>query len=121
LPQDENRVAMTLGKTQDERMNQYPPKLCPRFDACSVNNCPVDPAYPTLFVDPKDKAKVCPMEKGVRLRIAVSFPFLLPMLGHTTREWAGKQRYDSLSPAVKAQMAKQCRDNLSLQRPIKQP
>ena len=100
-------------------MNQYPPKLCSRFDSCSVNNCPVDPVYPGLYIHPDDSAKVCPMEKGVRLRIAAKFPGLFPMLGHTVREWGAKQRYDALSPDVKTQMAERCRTNLARLRPDK--
>lgn len=87
-------------------------KLCSRWDACSVNNCPLEPEYPNLITDPNDKEKACTVEKGVRTRAAAKFPGILKYGGLTTREWAGKQRYDALTPAVKSQMAERGRERL---------
>ena len=89
-----------------------PPSLCPRFDRCSVNNCPLDPVFPNLPVLPGDKEKVCPMEKGVRARIGAQFPELLKMGGLTQREWLAKQRYERLPVAVKVQMAERGKEAL---------
>ncbi len=95
-------------------MNQiYPPSLCPRFDRCSVNNCPLDPNYPNLLVNPLDKEKKCPMEKGVRSRIGNQFPELLPMLGLTRAEWGNTQAYLKKPLAVRTALAEKAQDSLN--------
>lgn len=91
---------------------EHPPKLCPRFDSCSVNNCPLGPAYPNRLVHPDDNQKSCPMEKSVRARIAKRFPGLLPMQGLTRPEYAGKMAFDQKPVALKCQLAQQGRDSL---------
>ena len=45
---------------------------------------------------------------------------MIPMLGHTIREWAAKLRYDALPVAVKTQMAEQGRERLRILRASKQ-
>lgn len=97
-----------------------PAKLCPRFLSCSVNNCPLDSAYPNAFIHPLDSHKSCPMEKNVRIRIASQFPpSILLHSGLTLSEASAKTRYDALPAAVKTQMANRCRDNLKRLRPDK--
>lgn len=102
-------------------MHQTQPSLdCPRYDRCSVNNCPLDTSYPNLFVDLNDAHQKCPMEKNVRIRISSQYPGLLKHGGLTTREASAKARYDALPPAVKADMANRGRDRLKLLRAYKQ-
>lgn len=78
-----------------------PYELCPRFEKCCVNACPLHPDYQKLKVlhaaiaaDPEQK---CKMEKKVRQRLGVS----LPWKGMTDNEIAGKKRFDALSPEQK--------------------
>ncbi len=80
----------------------YPPSECPRYDRCSVNLCPLDPEMESRTVHEEDKEQKCPMEKRVRLRIGSKYPDLLPLGGLTAREHSAKARWDSMSPAEKA-------------------
>jgi len=82
---------------------------CPRFNACSVNNCPLDP-HPA---NPGDKQTVCKMEKAVRQRIAAKHPGQLANGGLTAREAAGKRTFDKLPLAVKSQLAATGKSNLA--------
>lgn len=98
-----------------------PARLCSRYERCSVNNCPLDPGYPNLLVGPDDREKSCPMEKGVRIRAASQFPpGTLPYSGLTLREHTAKARYDSLSLAVRTQMANDGRERLKRLREAKE-
>jgi len=81
-------------------------RLCSRWDSCSVNNCPLDPFYPNRVVCRDDKERVCPVEKGVRLRAAAQFPGVLRFAGLTSREFKAKARWDNLSDAVKVSRLK---------------
>lgn len=74
-----------------------PFKKCPRYAKCSVNNCPLHPEYPDLYIDPEDLEKKCTMEKPVRTRIAAELPGILKYEGLTPREYSAKKRWDSLS------------------------
>lgn len=79
-------------------------RLCPRFHTCSVNPCPLDEGYLNQFVDRNDKEKQCPMEKGVRLRIAATAPGTLRLSGLTPAEHAGKLAYEQKPVAVRRAM-----------------
>jgi len=76
-------------------------KLCPRWNRCSVNGCPLD----NHGSHPLDKAGACTMEKALRLRIASQFPGMIPRDGLTTREWAGRAVYERLPAATKLRLA----------------
>ena len=94
-----------------------PATLCPRFLRCSVNNCPLDSAYPTLFVDPSDQEKSCPMEKNVRTRIANQFPpGVLQYSGLNVREYTARKRFEALPVALRNEMANRGREALKRQR-----
>jgi hypothetical protein len=95
-------------------MNPEPYQLCPRFDHCSVNSCPLDPIQ--RGTHPQDKERKCTIEKQVRLRISKSFPGLLPKDGLTAAEWSGKQSYERKPLAVKINMAQMGKDALSRHR-----
>lgn len=98
-----------------------PSSLCPRFLNCSVNNCPLDLAYPTLPTDEFDTQKSCPMEKNVRIRIASQFlPGTLKHDGMTVREYAARRRFDSLSLDVRTRMANEGRERLKRYRKDKE-
>jgi hypothetical protein len=84
-------------------------KQCPRWSRCSVNNCPLD----AHMTHPDDKERKCPMEKGVRVRIAAKYPGELPMHGMTTREWAGKAAFDSKPLAVRLAMIEKGKASLA--------
>lgn len=70
---------------------------CPRFKNCSVNNCPLHPAYPDLPIDPAYRESKCTMEKQVRTRIAAEFPGVLRYEGMTPKEYIARQRWERLS------------------------
>ena len=77
-------------------MIKYPYHECSRFLKCSVNNCPLHPAFPELYIDPDDFQVKCKVEKEVRFRIGSKYPDLLRYQGLTPQEWAGKKRFESL-------------------------
>jgi hypothetical protein len=76
---------------------KYPYPECPRFKKCSVNNCPLHPSFPELFIDPNDFQVKCKLEKEVRFRIGSKYPGILKYQGLTPQEWAGKKRFESLT------------------------
>lgn len=78
-------------------MTNKPHHECPRFQKCSVNRCPLHPLYPNLPIDPEDRETKCTMEKQVRYRIGSKYPDVLKFQGLTSKEWAGKQRFDNLT------------------------
>jgi hypothetical protein len=82
---------------------------CPRFNTCSVNNCPLDP-HPNHSADQQTK---CKMEKSVRQRIAAKYHGQLANGGLTAREAAGARIYASLPYAVKSHLAKTGKDNVA--------
>lgn len=75
--------------------------LCPRWDGCSVNACPLDPHPP----HPLDKEPRCTMEKNVRVRIAAQFPGMIPRGGLSVREYTAAQSYARLPLPTKLMMA----------------
>lgn len=82
---------------------------CPRFSACSVNNCPLDPH----MTHPGDKQTKCKMEKAVRQRIAAKYPGQLANGGLTAREAAGTRTFERLPYAVKSHLTATGKDNLA--------
>lgn len=72
--------------------NRTAAKLCPRWDHCSVNACPLD----NHGTHPLDRQSRCTMEKGVRVRIASQFPGMIPRDGLSAREYAGRAVYGRL-------------------------
>lgn len=97
----------------------WPQTECPRYERCSVNHCPLDPEQDQHLSHPLDKEQKCPMEKPVRFKIGQKYPDLLPMLGLTAREWAGKQAFDRLSLADKAALAQKGKESLERHRKTK--
>lgn len=73
-----------------------PYKNCPRYAKCSVNNCPLHPDYPNLYIAEGDKDKKCGIAKAIRTRISANFPGVLKLEGLTPKEhqarkvWLGK-------------------------------
>lgn len=82
-------------------MTPKPYRECPRFDKCSVNNCPLGEAYPANVVDEGDKEQKCTLEKQVRFRIGSKYPDILKYQGLTIREWTGRQNFDKLTEPEK--------------------
>lgn len=68
---------------------------CPRFQTCSVNNCPLHPDYPDLAVSPLDPERRCILGKTRRLQIAGRYQGVLRFGGLKAREFHTKQRLDS--------------------------
>ena len=88
-------------------------RQCPRFDRCSVNNCPLDEAYPNRYVDPDDKEKRCPMEKGVRLRIAATAPGTHRLSGLTAAEYSATLAFERKPVAVRLAMIEKGKASLA--------
>ncbi|KPQ43391.1 MAG: hypothetical protein MPEBLZ_02057 [Candidatus Methanoperedens nitroreducens] len=89
-----------------------PNRECSRFDKCSVNNCPLIPEYPAKVIDEADREQKCTMEKQVRFRIGSQYPNLLKFQGLTSKEWSGKQRFDSMTPEQKEQIRQKAKERL---------
>ncbi len=86
-------------------MIKYPGHECPRFLKCSVNNCPLHPQYPDLYIDIDDKQKECSLAKTIRVEIGSKYPEL-KYQGMTPREWGATKRYESFSSDEKENLAK---------------
>ena len=79
----------------------YPSKECPRYLACLVNHCPLDPEQDQHQAHSGDQQQKCPMEKRVRARIGIKYPELLPLGGLTPREAGFAARWSNLTAAQK--------------------
>ena len=62
---------------------------CPRFNRCSVNNCPLSFSYP-LFKYPEDRETRCSLAKSIRVRIGSKYE--LKYQGMTAKEWGATKR-----------------------------
>jgi hypothetical protein len=91
-----------------------PERECPRWEKCSVNQCPLDAMARERH--PLDKEQKCPMEKQVRQRIGAKYPELLPMGGLNGREWHALKRFEALPLAVRLEMAEKGRERLKAYR-----
>lgn len=86
------------------RIISQPYHECPRFNRCSVNNCPLSFNYPFL-VNYEDRDPKCTLEKSVRVRIGSKYPGL-KYQGMTAREFNATKRYESLSVEEKERLAR---------------
>ncbi len=86
-------------------MKEEPFRECPRFDKCSVNNCPLSSQYPDLYIDIYDKQKECNLAKTIRVEIGRKYPEL-KYQGMTPREWGASKRYEGFSSDEKEHLAK---------------
>jgi len=77
-------------------LNRMPYRECPSFEACSCNNCPLDPEASTIGGKERFGLKneeKCKAHKPTRKRIGEKYSQLLKYQGLTSRENAGKQAY----------------------------
>lgn len=86
-------------------------KECPRYEKCTVNNCPLYFKYPNL-ISLKEEEK-CTVAKSIRFRIGLKYPDLLMYQGLTVKEWTAKERYDKMTEEQKEAMAERGRKALS--------
>lgn len=70
---------------------------CPRFDFCSVNDCPL--SFKKSFSIPGDPETVCTLSKVRRMKIASIYN--LPTMGLKPKEHAAKKRWESLDSTKK--------------------
>lgn len=82
--------------------HRKPEKECPRWQSCSVNNCPLSVNRAPAFKG--DKQRKCPMERAVRQKIARKYPDLLPEGGLTSRERQGDKIWASFDAAKRQLM-----------------
>lgn len=80
----------------------FPFYECTRWAKCSVNNCPLDPKYPSGYVDSQDLEKICTLPKSYRSRVAARFPDFLQYGGLTKKEFASSKVWDILPVEEKA-------------------
>ena len=78
-------------------------EMCPRFQRCSVNKCPLDLDV-VLRNELKGEEK-CNMEKNVRLRIGTEYGLL--KLGLTNAEFSAHQKWSGRSEEEKIEIRKQ--------------
>lgn len=81
-----------------------PYEKCSKYYNCSVNNCPLHPSYPGLFIDEEDKEKKCTLRKSTRFKIGSKYPDVIKYQGLTTREWSARKTYDNLTDEEKEKM-----------------
>ncbi len=86
------------------RIINQPYHECPRFNRCSVNNCPLSFNYPFL-VNYEDRDLRCTLEKPVRVRIGSKYP-KLKYQGMTAKEYSATKIYESLSVEKKERLAR---------------
>ena len=93
-------------------MKDMPLYECPRFGWCSVNNCPLHPQYPDLFVSPLDEERICTLGKTYRQRIAEKYPGVLRFDGLKSREYKSLQKWNRLTPEEQRQRREKAKKNL---------
>jgi len=90
-------------------MSKQPLFDCPRFDACSVNACPLDPQYPDRPSHPDDFERKCTLGKTYRERIAARYPGALRFDGLTSREWKARRRVEAMTPEEREELRERAR------------
>ena len=93
-----------------------PMRECPRYQACSVNHCPLDPEQDQHLAHPDDAQRKCPMEKNVRRRIGQKYPDLLPLLGLTASEAAALAKWNGMTLEQRAVIAERGKKALESRR-----
>jgi hypothetical protein len=73
-------------------------EACPRFARCSVNRCPLHPAYPDLDTADGDAEKRCTLGKAPRLRLGAGLRYE----GLTVTEWKYRKNWLARTPEQKA-------------------
>lgn len=91
-----------------------PNRECPRFQRCSVNNCPLDSGYPDYDTSPLDKERKCTFSKARRILIAVKYPGVLKYGGRTKAEYSAFLAYEQLSSEDKIKLAELGKKSLKL-------
>lgn len=92
------------------RLVAEPYRVCPRFDTCSVNICPFDPAIEGRTADPGDRETKCHLSKRVRRAVFAGLPAgaqaRLPFGGlhepEFQRSQAARRRFAAMSAAERA-------------------
>ena len=74
-----------------------PFRLCPRFESCSVGNCPLHVGYPQMSRLATDTETTCTARRSTRTRIAAGHEGVLRFGGLTCREYKRKLRRESRS------------------------
>ena len=84
--------------------------LCPSYQKCSVNNCPLHSQYPDLSESDYDRETKCKAHKPTRLKIAGEHPGILEFGGLTVKEYRRKMKRENRTEEeiqrAKAKMAR---------------
>lgn len=91
---------------------EAPYTKCSRFKECSINSCPLHPAYPDIYTDPEDQDKKCTMAKSIRVRIGSQYPDVLSYQGMTKREYAGQNAWNNLDESKRAAITREGKKRL---------
>jgi len=73
--------------------------LCPRFERCSCNVCPLHPDFNKLESVFEDRERKCKCPKSIRREIGLHFK--LKNLGLTSREKTSQENWNNLTPEQK--------------------
>lgn len=77
-------------------LTKSPESHCPRWDSCSINDCPL--SKKRFKNDSSDPSKIH-KEKctSKRIRVEIGTAFNLPMLGMTAREFNGARKWEKMT------------------------
>jgi hypothetical protein len=70
-------------------------EVCPKYEHCNVNKCPLHYHYKKLELMPDDKEQKCKLPKTIRKEIGIYFK--LHNKGLTEREYGGYTRWENMS------------------------
>jgi hypothetical protein len=79
-------------------MKNQPFLDCPRFESCSINNCPLHKKYPNLSTFTSDPEQKCKAQKPTRIKIAERYPGILKFNGLNIKEYRLKLKRESRTP-----------------------
>lgn len=83
----------------NQEYNYKPIEMCPSFNRCNNNLCPLDP-----YINDRpyvNEGTKCVATKPTRMNIAEQFAELLPYKGLTNREWSGQLTWARRDPKEK--------------------
>lgn len=78
-------------------IDMEPNRECPRFERCSVNNCPLTVKYPDWYICPDDVERRCTLGKARRVLIASKHHGVLKHEGKTLGEKRAERAWSARS------------------------
>ena len=84
-------------------------EVCPRFERCSVNKCPLHPKYDKLESVVEDKEKTCKLPKIIRKQIGIYFK--LKNNGLKPREISAMKKWEEMPENEKQERISKLKKN----------